>query len=551
MSDDKQNTGKDLPMKIETICGYGILKSKLDPKELRLLKKELSVKPFVPPSAPVKPKPFPVFAESPMRIWVPRAWGRERYGMPDVCKVTEGEDRRTGLRFNADLREHQKDLLKDWNSVIKSTVPEGRILTVPCGYGKTVMSLWCASQVGRKTMVVVHKEFLMNQFRDEIMRFMPDAKIGKIQGDTVDVEDRDIVLVMLQSLIIREYPKNIFNGFGMVIFDECHHLAAEVFSKALLMLGFWRILGLSATPKRKDNLSNVFHWHIGGFLAKVEDRKQETVKVWCLHHKVDKRDEEYLTEPMMMNDHVSLPKLITKVCERGDRTAILLELAKQFVKNEGRRVLILSDRKSQLKWFFETLIRDPELVYNVGYYIGGMKQKDLEVSATKHIVLGTFAMASEGMNIPALDTLIMASPKSDIIQSVGRILRKRAEDRKVVPLVVDVVDPHMSLSRQFKRRKTVYRKYNYDIIDGEWNAKQQKFVRMKQTGYSDDEDEGEIDNSTCCIDDDDITTNTRTVTKTVKKTVTKTVKKDNTITNMLTKMSNNKSTVSECLISDD
>jgi superfamily II DNA or RNA helicase len=468
------------PKTVETTRGYGVLKSSMTPKELALIKKELTVRPFVPPGAPVKPTPFPVFAESPLRIWIPRAWDREHFGLPVECRVSPGEDRREGLRFPGDLREHQKTLLKDWAKVVASPHPEGRILTVPCGYGKTVMSLWCAAQVGRKTMVVVHKEFLMNQFRDEIHRFLPGAKIGKIQGDTVDVEDRDIVLVMLQSLIARDYPPSVFEGFGMVIFDECHHLAAEVFSRTLLMLGFWRILGLSATPNRKDNLSNVFHWHIGGFLAKVEERKKETVKIWCLRHRVPTRDEAYLEEPKMMNDHVSLPKLITRVTDRGDRTAILLELIKQFVRREERRVLVLSDRKSQLKWFYETLKAIPEFTDDVGYYIGGMKQKDLEISATKHVVLGTFAMASEGMNIPALDTLVMASPKSDIVQSVGRILRKRAEDRHVVPLVVDVVDPHPSLIRQFKRRKAVYRKYEYDIVEGEWDAKAREFKTLKE-----------------------------------------------------------------------
>jgi superfamily II DNA or RNA helicase len=204
------------------------------------------------------------------------------------------------------------------------------------------------------------------------------------------------------------------------------------------------------------------------------------VKIWCLRHRVSASDEEYLDEPKMMNDHVSLPKLITRVTDRGDRTAILLELTKQFVQREGRRVLILSDRKSQLKWFYDELKRLPEFAEDVGYYIGGMKQKDLEISATKHVVLGTFAMASEGMNIPVLDTLVMASPKSDIVQSVGRILRKRAEDRHVVPLVVDVVDPHPSLTRQFRRRKAVYRKYEYDIVEGEWDAKARGFKILKE-----------------------------------------------------------------------
>jgi superfamily II DNA or RNA helicase len=413
------------PKTILTTRGYGIRKDTLDSKKLNSLRKSLMVRPFVPPSAPVKPEAFPVYVESPKRIWVPRVWGIKEFGEPEKTRLDEGVDCSKGLTFNGDLRPHQKDLLKDWVSkVIPSSNPEGRILTVPCGYGKTVMSLWCASQVGKKTMVVVHKEFLMNQFRDEIKRFLPHAKVGRIQGDVVDVDGKDIVLVMLQSLVIRGYPSEVFDGFGMVIFDECHHLAAEVFSRALLMLGFWRMLGLSATPKRKDNLSKVFHWHIGDFLAKIESRKKEHVNVTAIHHHVSTSDVEYLTEPKTMTDHVCLPKLITKVAEREERSAMIAEVVVSLIQKEPRQVLILADRKSLLSWFYDTFtsskFHNGILVDEVGYYVGGMKADALELSATKKVVLGTFAMASEGMNIPSLNTLILATSKSDIIQSIGR-----------------------------------------------------------------------------------------------------------------------------------
>ena len=495
------------PKTILTNRGYGIKKDTIDSKKLRKIRKDLTVRPFVPPGTPVKPDPFPVYAESPQRIWVPREWGRKEFGKAEFTRMDIGDDCSAGLRFNGDLRPYQKELLADWvTGVIPSKEPEGRILTVPCGYGKTVMSLWCASQVGRKTMVVVHKEFLMNQFRDEIKRFLPDASIGKIQGDTVDVEGRDIVLVMLQSLVMRGYPQEIFSGFGMVIFDECHHLAAEVFSRALLMLGFWRMLGLSATPKRKDNLSKVFHWHLGEFLAKVESRKKETVKVWVVRHRVPKvntdGDSSYLEEPRTVTDHVSLPRLITRISERGDRSAMIAEIVADLVKREKRQVLVLADRKALLGWFYDTFtsprFHEGFLVGEVGYYVGGMKADALGDSATKKVVLGTFAMASEGMNIPSLDTLVMATPKSDIVQSVGRILRKKIEDRRVVPLVVDVVDPHASLQRQYQKRRTTYRKYAYDIEDMVWSERKRSLILSKRIEPTNTR-EPDIQNATTCL----------------------------------------------------
>jgi hypothetical protein len=508
------------PSTIINTHGYGILKTALDPKELTQIKRDLLVRAYVPPSAPMKPEPFPVYLESPQRIYVPRIWGLQEFGEPEAYGITEGIDCHDNLKFEGGLRERQISILKPWLEVIKSRKPEGKILTVPCGYGKTVMSLWCASQVGRKTLVVVHKEFLMNQFRDEIGRFLPRARIGRIQGDCCDTKDRDIVLGMLQSIVQKKYPVKLWEEFGMVIFDECHHLAAEVFSRALGTLGCWRMLGLSATPKRKDNLSKVFHWHIGEFMACIQERQKETVHIWMLKHKPARGDIEYLIEPRTVTDCVSLPILINRICERPDRTELIVLLTKQLLK-EGRRILILSDRKQHLadletrfltesggglvsiaekmpkvtkvrkskvlnstpisgSGSVEVLNSTPILEINpdeilLGYYVGGMKEQELELSSSCNVILGTYAMASEGMNIKALDTLILASPKSDIVQSVGRILRTRPEDRTRVPLVVDLIDPHESLVRQSQKRIHYYRKCEYIVEPCQWNPTKQLF----------------------------------------------------------------------------
>lgn len=461
-----------LPKTVISRHGYGILKTEISTKDIKKIKKLLTVRPFVPPGAPVRPDPFSVFMESPKRLWVPRQWGIDNFGQPDSVRISQGEDCKEQLKFNGDLREKQIGIVKDWiTQVVPSSKPEGRILTVPCGYGKTIMSLWCASQVGKKTLVVVHKEFLMNQFIGEIKRFMPDARIGKIQGPTCDVEDKDIVIGMLQSLISKDYPHSIFDQFGMVIFDECHHLAAEVFSRVLTFLGCWRMLGLSATPDRKDRLSKVFHWYLGDYLAKIEDRGKEVLHVWKITHKPTGSSEEideYLTEPLTASEHVNSPRLITRICDDFSRNTLIWNIISDMVKKENRRVLVLTDRKAQLQWLYQEA--EHKLPGNCGYYVGGMKEEALNNSAEKSIVLGTYAMASEGMNVPELNTLILASPKSDITQSVGRILRKKAEDRVKTPLVIDINDKHPSLVRQSKKRITFYNKNDYKVYEGEWGT---------------------------------------------------------------------------------
>jgi hypothetical protein len=95
-----------------------------------------------------------------------------------------------------------------------------------------------------------------------------------------------------------------------------------------------------------------------------------------------------------------------------------------------------------------------------GYYVGGMKQRDLDDTAnTKQVVLSTYMMSSEALDIPTLSTLVLASPKTDIIQCVGRILRKKHD----TPIIVDIVDSHTTFQNQWAKRKIYYKKCNYKI----------------------------------------------------------------------------------------
>ena len=121
--------------------------------------------------------------------------------------------------------------------------------------GKTVIALNIISKLKTKTLVIVHKGFLVEQWIERIQQFLPKARIGKIQGQIIDIEDKDIVIGMLQSLSMKEYPQNMFKEFGLLIVDEVHHIAAEVFVRSLFKIITKNVLGLSATIQRKDGLS--------------------------------------------------------------------------------------------------------------------------------------------------------------------------------------------------------------------------------------------------------------------------------------------------------
>jgi len=435
--------------------GYSIYKKNLTAKELKEVKKELFVKPYVPKQyANDSIQPFPVYLESQNKIYIPKFYGINKFGKLEVDKIKGGKD--IDIKFKFDLRDNQKPVVKKYLEVAKDI--GGGIISVPCGFGKTVIALYLLAALKKKAIVIVHKEFLMDQWKERIEFFLPDAKIGKIQGKVIKSEGYDIVLGMLQSVSMRDYDDEVFSDFGMVIYDECHHLGAEVFSRSLMKVNCKYTLGLSATPQRSDGLTKVFEWFLGDIVYLIKKREQEDVKVKMIKYYAE--DEKYNNIKYNFKGQINNPLMINTICEYEPRNLIILNEIEECIK-EKRKILILSDRRNHLKYFKEKL--DELNFCSSGYYLGGMKQKDLKESEDKEVMLGTFSMASEGFDCKELNTIIFASPKSNIEQAVGRILRMEKEKRTCIPMVIDFVDNFSIFGRQSEKRKKFYEKNKYDI----------------------------------------------------------------------------------------
>ena len=155
--------------------------------------------------------------------------------------------------------------------------------------------------------------------------------------------------------------------------------------------------------------------------------------------------------------------MINNICNFLPRTLKIIEYLKVCL-NEGRKILILSDRREHLKTINELIPKIDNGNYSSGFYLGGMKEKELNESETKDVILGTFSMASEGFDCKyPLDTIFLTSPKSNIEQAVGRILRQDPKDRKFTPLVVDFGDEFSLFAKQRLKRVAFYKKNNYKI----------------------------------------------------------------------------------------
>ena len=438
--------------------GYVIVKSEFPEKTIKNIRKDLTISPFVIGDYGESEEPFPIFLENDKKLYVPKYYGIEKFGIPTKNEVPTGED--IDLKFNGTLRPHQLDPIDACVQAFSKT--GGGILSLPCGEGKTACACYLISHMKKKTFVIVHKEFLMNQWIERILgspdspAFLPNARIGRIQGKIIDIENKDIVIGMIQSISMKDYPLNTFDSFGMVILDESHRCPSREFSKALQKINCNYMLGLSATPERKDGLTKVLKWYIGDivFMRKGKSALNSVVERYI--YECD--DKAYCEELKGYYGNINSAAMINNVALYMPRTMFIVQKTIDCLK-DGRQILILSDRREMLK---DIEVKMGERGIECGYYIGGMKQLKLDESVKKPVILATFQMAAEGLDIKTIDTIILGTPKTDIEQAVGRI-RPKVGETKNVPLVIDIIDNFSQFKNQAFARNNFYKKKNYVI----------------------------------------------------------------------------------------
>lgn len=339
----------------------------------------------------------------------------------------------------------------------------------------TVCGISMICTLAKKTLIIVHKDFLLEQWKERIQQFAPSSRLGLIKAKIIDVENKDIVLASLQSLSMKQYDDDVFKEFGTVIIDECHRIASMVFSRALKKINFKYSIGLTATPKRKDGLTKVFKWYIGDI---AYESKKISDNVQVKFYRYYDPDQEYSKVHLLYNKKPNIARMINNICEFIPRVDFIEEIILNILFEEpNRRFLILTDRRQHVELLKNMLDKNK---LDCGLYYGGLKQEILKKSEESQFIIGTFTLISEGFDIKGLNTLILASPRGDIVQICGRILRDKPEDRKYIPLIIDIVDNFGSFTNQAKKRHTYYKKCKYDITDID-----NIFVEKKQVNIPD------------------------------------------------------------------
>ena len=359
-------------------------------------------------------EPYPLYEETDQWVCVPRFFGIEKYGPVPLARnhLTEGEPMNFDLEFGLKLQNTpQRPQLDAANAWLNNNGGEG-ILCLYCGAGKTVIAIYLALQKRRRTLILVHNEGLMHQWVERINMICPNAKVGIIRQKKHEVEGMDFVIGMIQT-VRGINDEDIFNTIGLVIVDECHHIAAKTFSQAVLKTKARYIMGLSATPERKDGLTYVLHWLLGPMVFHIG--RQDKIPQQITQIIYDKGNQKVIK---YKNGMVGVPTMITRMTRDTKRNQ-LIDFCLKRLNSLGCKILLVSDRREHLEEMFE---KYSEKVYDVGLYIGRLKKSQLEEAKKRQIILASYSMAQEFLDIPGLNGLILSTPcMSNIEQVVGRL----------------------------------------------------------------------------------------------------------------------------------
>ena len=464
--------------------GYVVPKSILfsDPK----IKSELTVRPYSEQPRPTKK--FIVYRYGQKYAYLPPYYGVTKFGPPTIPCETNAPIWSKKIKFKGSLRDKQKEPVR---CVLRDLMkpPNGAILSLNAGSGKTVLALYIASILRYRTAVVVNDSGLAQQWAERISQFVPRARIGIVQGAKFKVDDADIVIIMIQTLSQRKFTpeelSTLQSAFGFVIWDECHHVLAETFHKALLRCGAKYRLGLSATPYRSDKLQYVIRWFIGpiSYRNHTEDRPAEVRRIYW---NGDSNMRVYTTRGRGPDLHKIMDDML---CNDRRNGALCNDVVIPSLR-KGRCIIMLCDRREHCEQVYNMLVSQARLLgsWDVRTYYGNMPFSKV-VGAD--VLVATYRKCAEAFDYSDLNTCVLVSPIKAggedkppkwadiwewhkwldedeieagryvrINQICGRILRK---DTGHMPIIYDVVDSLWCYRKWTSGRVEYYRKCNWPM----------------------------------------------------------------------------------------
>ena len=404
------------------------------------------------------PKTLRFFHRYKDTYWVPRGYLRQ---LIRICRYYDIhyqlEDRRRTLPsirlpFQGRLKPFQK------RAVEKMLARDFGTLNAPTGSGKTVMALYVIAQRGQPALIVVHTKELAFQWIEQIQKFLDidGSQIGLIGAGKKQV-DRLITVALVQSLY--RCADLVSNQIGHLIVDECHRTPSRTFTEAVTEFDSRFMLGLSATPFRRDNLSKLIFWHLGDIHHSI-DRKNLIKEGHILKAEIVLRKTDFEPYHDPVNDY---SKMLLELTQDDDRNHLIAEdVFKESQENAGV-CLVLSDRKRHCETLQALLRYKHHLKADLLTGELSSEQRKAVLARAKvgavPALIATGQLVGEGFDCPHLTSLFLATPirfSGRVQQYLGRILRPSAEKRQ--PKVYDYIDEKVSVLQSAARhRQRIYR----------------------------------------------------------------------------------------------
>jgi superfamily II DNA or RNA helicase len=415
-----------------------VCETKLSKQNISKLRKELRM---VITSDYGDPKVYNIYNYKNKFYTLPLHWAVKNLNLNPTFE--EPEVVRVG-KFNAILRPEQEECIEKCNIEFQKPFGGG-IINASTGSGKSLITMAMFANTSYKTLIVVHTTELLQQWKRNISNFLPDVNVGIIQGKIFDITDKEIVIGMLQTVSMKaNIDSKLFKRFGLVVYDEVQFLAAEVFSKTLLKTRAKYTFGLSATVERKDGMEIVFKHHIGDIIySNINNSVKQYTEIRPIFY-----SNVNLKEKTIYNGTPNISAMINDLASDNVRSKMIVKELLELPNY--RNVLVLSERVEHLRYLQKLIGNDIS-----GLFIGVSTQEEKRLAREKRILFATYHIASVGFDHPKLDTLLFATPRSNITQAIGRIYRRVHETN---PMIIDIVDSHSVFPYQYKKRDKIYKK---------------------------------------------------------------------------------------------
>ena len=352
------------------------------------------------------------------------------------------------------------------------------VLVAPPGTGKTVMGCYIAAARSLPTLILVHRNPLLDQWRAQLVSLLglSPKEVGQI-GAGKHRRTKRIDLAMIQSLRDLEGGDEFFRDYGLIIVDECHHLPAFSFESSVKQAPVRYLLGLTATPYRRDGLQDIITMQCGPIRHTISSRQAGSLSELGLELMIRQTGFAFPE-----GEDTSIQEVFAALVQNQERTARICDDILEALENGGR-CLVLSERKEHCRAIAGRLVREGKVPFVLD---GGLRKrardaildairskvrergepKTGEPPATDLLVIATGQYLGEGFDCPQIDTLFLAFPvsfKGKLIQYVGRIMR--ASEGKSRVRVYDYADVQVSaLKRMFAKRLRTYR--NLGFVQG-------------------------------------------------------------------------------------